>query len=150
MLANLFGIEVCYYSYAPGESSRHNHKPQLYPQHRNHHDEVWKNVIPYALGLTRSIAYLRNCLVNRKTAIIVKMTLHVGIRKKYKYRSYTRYQILTIPLAVCSYDWVFYGSMSCKGKTRARPLPWLGHTWLPQPLECIRLPRPSVFTGLPW
>ena len=77
MLANLFGIEVCYYSYAPGESSRHNHKPQLYPQHRNHHDEVWKNVIPYALGLTRSIAYLRNCLVNRKTAIIVKMTLHV-------------------------------------------------------------------------
>ena len=31
-------------------------------------------------GFTRSIAYRRNRLVNRKTAIVVKMTLHVGIK----------------------------------------------------------------------
>ena len=33
----------------------------------------------YARGLTRSIAYHPNCLVNMQTAIIVKMTLHIGI-----------------------------------------------------------------------
>jgi hypothetical protein len=38
-----------------------------------------KNGIPYAVGLMRSIAYRWNHLVNRKTAIIVTMTHHVGI-----------------------------------------------------------------------
>ena len=71
-----------YYSYTHGEITTRNHKPQLCPQHCNHHDEVWKNVIPYRVGLMRSIGYQRICLVNRKTAIIVKMTFHVGIRKK--------------------------------------------------------------------
>jgi hypothetical protein len=61
---------------------RANHRPQLCPQRCNHHDEVRKNVIPYGVGLTGSIGYCRNRLANRKTAIIVKMTLHVGIRKK--------------------------------------------------------------------
>jgi hypothetical protein len=48
--------------------------------HHNHHDEVRKNGIRYALGLTRSIAYRRNCLVNRNPDIVVEMTLHVGIK----------------------------------------------------------------------
>ena len=61
------------------QSSTHNHKPHLCPQHCNHHDEVRKNVIPYALELRRSITYLQNCLINnRKTAIVVNMTRHVG------------------------------------------------------------------------
>jgi len=72
----------------------HNHKPQTTTgpttQH-NHHDEVWKKGIPYALGLTRSIAYRRNCFVNRNPDIVVVMTLHVGIKYKYKYLSYVRY-----------------------------------------------------------
>jgi hypothetical protein len=34
--------------------------------------------------LMRSIAYRRNRLVNRKTAIVVKMTLHVGIKIEIK------------------------------------------------------------------
>ena len=54
-------------------------KPQLGPQHRRHHDEVRKNEISYTVGLMRSIAYRRICLVNRKTAIVAKMTPHVGI-----------------------------------------------------------------------
>jgi hypothetical protein len=65
----------------------HNHKPQLGPQHitlSNHHDEVRKNGIPYALGLMRSIAYRRNCLVNRNPDIIVEMTLHVGKKIEIK------------------------------------------------------------------
>ena len=74
--------QYVYNSYALGKITMRNHKPQLRPQHCNHHDEVQKNVIPYAVGLTRSIGYRWNCLVNRKTAIIVKMTLHVGTRKK--------------------------------------------------------------------
>ena len=57
----------------------YNHKPQLGPQH-NHHDEVRKNGIPYALGLTLSIASCRNCLVNRNPYIVVEMTLRVGIK----------------------------------------------------------------------
>ncbi len=61
------------------QSSTLNHKPQLGPQHHHHHDEVRKNGIPYAVGLMRSIAYPRIRLVNRKTAIIAKMTPHVGI-----------------------------------------------------------------------
>jgi hypothetical protein len=64
------------------QSSTLDHKPQLGPQHLHHHDKVRKNGISYAVGLMRSIAYRRIRLVNRKTAIIVKMTLHVGIRKK--------------------------------------------------------------------
>jgi hypothetical protein len=71
-----------YYSYTYGEIKTRNHKPQLCPQHCNYHDKVQKNVIPYGVGLTRGIGYCPNCLVNRKIAIIVKMTLHVGIRKK--------------------------------------------------------------------
>ncbi len=43
-----------------------------------------KNGIPNAVGLTWSIAYRRNHLVNRKTAIVVKMTLHLGIREKWE------------------------------------------------------------------
>jgi hypothetical protein len=62
----------------------HNHKPQTttWPPttHHNHHDEVRKNGIRYALGLTRSIAYRRNCLVNRNPDIVVEMTLHVGVK----------------------------------------------------------------------
>ena len=61
------------------QSSTLNHKPQLGPQHRHHHDEVRKNGISYAVGLMRSIAYHQICLVNRKTAIVAKMTPHVGI-----------------------------------------------------------------------
>ncbi len=59
------------------QSSTLNHKPQLGPQHRHHHDEVWKNGISYAVGLMRSIAYRGIRLVNRKTAIVAKMILHV-------------------------------------------------------------------------
>jgi len=55
------------------QSSTLNHKPQLSQQHR-HHDEVWKNGISYAVGLMRSIAYRRICLVNSKTAIVANMT----------------------------------------------------------------------------
>jgi hypothetical protein len=62
----------------------HNHKPQTTTRppttHHNHHDEVGKNGIRYALGLTRSIAYRRNCLVNRNPDIVVEMTLNVGIK----------------------------------------------------------------------
>jgi hypothetical protein len=53
-------------------------KPQLCSQYRNHHDpdKVRKNVLPCALGLSRSIAHPHDDhhLVNRKTAsIIVKV-----------------------------------------------------------------------------
>jgi hypothetical protein len=44
----------------------------------NHHGDVQKNVIPNTLGVTWSIAYCQNHLVNRKTAIIVKLILHIG------------------------------------------------------------------------
>jgi hypothetical protein len=60
------------------KTTNHNSAHNTYGN--NHHDEVRENGIPYALGLTRSIAYRRNRLVNRKTAIIVSMTLHVGIK----------------------------------------------------------------------
>ncbi len=62
------------------QSSTHNHKPHMCPQHCNNHDEVRKNIIPYVLDLRWSITYLQNCLVNRKTAILVNMTLHEGKR----------------------------------------------------------------------
>ena len=56
--------QFVYYShyYALGEMATRNPKPQLCPQHgvSNHHDEVRKNVIPYVVGLTRSIGYRRN------------------------------------------------------------------------------------------
>ena len=61
----------------------HNHKPQTTtrpPTTHNHHDEVRKNGIPYALGLTRSIAYRRNCLLNRNPDIVAEMSVHVGIK----------------------------------------------------------------------
>jgi hypothetical protein len=48
--------------------------------HHYHHDEVRKNGILYALGLTQSIAYCRNFLVNRNPDIVVEMTLHIGIK----------------------------------------------------------------------
>ena len=57
-----------------------NHKSS--PQSRNHHDDVRKNVILNTLGVMWSIPYRKNCLVNRKTAIIVELTLHVGIKEK--------------------------------------------------------------------
>jgi hypothetical protein len=50
-----------------------------WPTTPSYHDEVRKNGISYAVGLMRSIAYRRICLVNRKTAIVAKMTPHVGI-----------------------------------------------------------------------
>ncbi len=61
---------------------RTNHKPKLCLQHCNHHDKMRKNVIPYGVGLTQSIGYCRNRLANRKTAIIVRMTLHIEKTKK--------------------------------------------------------------------
>ena len=57
----------------------HNHKPQLGPQHIKN-TMTRKNGILFALGLTWSIAYCQNCLVNRNPDIIVQMTLHVGIK----------------------------------------------------------------------
>jgi hypothetical protein len=66
------------------QSSTHNHKPQLGPQHRHHHDKVGKNGISYAVGLMRSIAYPLICLVNRKTHLVANMTLHVGIEEKWE------------------------------------------------------------------
>jgi hypothetical protein len=73
-----------------------NNKQQTttWPTTHNNHDKVRKNGIPYALGLTRSIAYPRNCLVNRNPDIVVEMTLHVGIKLKQKYLSYVRYNFL--------------------------------------------------------
>ena len=61
----------CMIPTSPSEkkSSTLNHKPQLGPQHRHHHDRVQKNEISYAVGLMRSIAYRRIRHVNRKTAI---------------------------------------------------------------------------------
>jgi hypothetical protein len=69
-------------SYVAGEITTRNHRPQLGPQHGHHHDEVRKNGISYEVGLTWKIGHHRNRPANRKTAIIVKMTLHVGIWKK--------------------------------------------------------------------
>jgi hypothetical protein len=63
------------------QSSTHNQKPQLGPQHRHHHDKVRENGISYAVGLMRDIANCQICLVNRKTDIIASMTLHVGIEE---------------------------------------------------------------------
>ncbi len=68
----------------PHLAPTHNHKPQLRPTTHNYHDEVRKNGIPFSLGLMWSIAYHRNCLVNRKTAIVVKMTVNVGIQEKWE------------------------------------------------------------------
>ncbi len=76
------------------KSLTHNRKPQLGPQHRHHHDKVQKHGISYALGLMRSIAYRRICLVNRKTAIAAKMTLHVRIRLKQEAGDYVQYPFL--------------------------------------------------------
>ena len=39
-----------------------------------------KKCNPNTLGLTWSIAYCQNCLVNRKTTMVAELTLHVGIR----------------------------------------------------------------------
>ncbi len=55
-------------------------KPQLEPTIMNHRHDVGKYAISNTLGVTQSITYLQNCLVNRKTAIIVKLTIHVGIK----------------------------------------------------------------------
>ncbi len=80
------------------QSSTLNHKPQLSPQHLHHHDEVWKNGMSYAVGLMRSIAYRRIRHVNKKTAIVAKMTPHVGIKSKREAREYVRYPFLVILL----------------------------------------------------
>ncbi len=79
-------------------SSTLNHKPQLSPQHRHHHDKVWKNEIYYAVGLMRSIAYCWIRLVNRKTAIVAKMTPLVGINSKGEAGEYVQYPFLVILL----------------------------------------------------
>jgi hypothetical protein len=75
-----------------------NHKPQLGPQHRHHHEEVWKNGISYTVGLMRSMAYCRICLVNKKTAIVAKTTPHVGINSKQEAGEYVRYPFLVVLL----------------------------------------------------
>ncbi len=43
--------------------------------------ETWNSA---CTGFMRSISYRRNRLVNRKTAIVVKMTLHVGTRSELR------------------------------------------------------------------
>jgi len=48
------------------------------------------------MGLTRSITYRQNHLVNRKTAIVVKMTLHIEIRSKWEEGEYVQYPYLVI------------------------------------------------------
>ena len=63
-------------------ASTHNHKPQLCPQHCNHHDEVHKNVILNTMGMMQSIAYCLNHLLNRETVMVIKMTCNVGTEKK--------------------------------------------------------------------
>ncbi len=80
------------------QSSTLNHKPQLGPQHRHHHDKVRKNGISYAVGLMRSITYCRICLVNWKTAIVATMTRHVGISSKREAGEYVQYPFLVILL----------------------------------------------------
>ena len=80
------------------QSSTLNHKPQLGPEHRHCHDEFRKNEISYAVGLMRSIAHCWIRLVNRKTAIVAKMTLHVGIKSKREVGDYVRYTFLVILL----------------------------------------------------
>ena len=50
------------------------------------------------MGLMGSIAYRRICLVNRKTAIVAKMTLHVGISSKQEAGEYVGYPFLVILL----------------------------------------------------
>ena len=77
----------CYDSYGTAkkkQSLTHNHRPQLGPQLRHHHDQVQKNWISYAVGLMWSITYPRICLVNRKTDIVAKMALHIGIEEKWE------------------------------------------------------------------
>jgi hypothetical protein len=95
------GLPLVYDSYIivrKKQSLTLNHEPQLGPQHRHHHDEVWKNGISYAVGLMRSIAYHRICLVNRKTVIVAKMTPHLGINSKREAGEYVRYPFLVILL----------------------------------------------------
>ncbi len=48
------------------------------------------------MGLMQSIAYRRICLVNRKTAIVVKMTPPVGIETKREAGEYVQYPFLVI------------------------------------------------------
>jgi len=60
--------------------------------------QVWKNGISYAVGLMRSIAYRRIRLINKKTAIVAKMTPHVGINSKWEAGEYVRYPFLVILL----------------------------------------------------
>ncbi len=91
-------VYVSYVIVRKKQSLTLNHKPQLSPQHRNHHDEVWKNGIFYAVGLMRSIVYCRIHLVNRKTAISAKMTPHAGINSKREVREYVRYPFLVLLL----------------------------------------------------
>ncbi len=71
-----------------------NHKPQVGPQHRHHHDEVRKNGISYAVGLMRSIAYRRIRLVNRKTAMAFKPSTNVGFASNREDQSYVAIDFL--------------------------------------------------------
>ena len=75
----------CYDSYVKIKTNPEllaKHKPQVEPQSHNHHGDVRKNVIRNTLGETRSIAYCKNRLVNRKKAIVVELILHVGTKEK--------------------------------------------------------------------
>jgi hypothetical protein len=123
------------------QSSTLNHKPQLGPQHRHHHDEVQKNGISYAVDLMQSITYRRICLVNRKTAIVAKMTPHVGIRSEMRKPFVCRLGLscdpqghVTIRLHVLRYGWVGFkkGEMS-------------GMTMVPTYFKCLKLPDIQAF-----
>ncbi len=54
--------------------------------------DIFTDLIPtskcFSEYFWRTLYLTRNRLVNRKTAIVVKMTLHVGIKLKKKYSSY--------------------------------------------------------------
>jgi hypothetical protein len=56
----------------------------------------------------QSIAYHRICLVNRKTAIITKMTLNIGISSKLEAGEYVGYPFLVILLSSVVLRHMFY------------------------------------------
>ncbi len=79
------------------QSLKLNHKPQVSPQHRHHHDKVRKNGISYAVGLMRSITYPQICLVNRKTAMAFKPSTNVGFASNREDQSYVTIDFLANP-----------------------------------------------------
>jgi len=91
---------------APYCAPTHNHKPQTTtgpttPTH-NHHDEVRKNGIPYALGLTRSMH-------------IAGIVLEIGI-----HMSYVRYTFSQKGLKPVSRCRVFYGKLQQIGGKKSQ------------------------------